>query len=252
MDAPDTLPLLLAEDDPTSARFLVEALRQLGWTVEHAADGPAALAAARARRHAAWLFDLGLPGLDGKSLLRMLREGQPPGTALPRALALSADTPAALRRQVLAAGFADLLPKPITIDRLDAALRGLARQPTGQGAADIPVFDVDDALAALGSADAVADLRGLFLRELPAQAARIEAALDAGDPGRALDELHRLKASTRFCGARALAAACDELVAALRDGGAGARRAAWRDAVAATLGALRRPDPPPAGAATTR
>jgi two-component system OmpR family response regulator len=248
MDTEDALPLLLAEDDPTSARFLVEALRQLGWAVEHAADGPAALAAARARRHAAWLFDLGLPGLDGERLLRALRETHPTGAAEPLALALSADTSPAQRRRVLAAGFADLLPKPLSIDRLDAALRGLAPRTRSSAA----VFDDDAALLALGSIDAVTDLRGLFVRELPAQAARIEAAVAAEALGTALDELHRLHASTRFCGAVALARASDALTASLRGkSDRAACLAAWRDAVTTTCTAFRRPDRPPEDAATT-
>jgi CheY-like chemotaxis protein len=248
MDAATAPPLLLAEDDPTSARFLVEALRQLGWSVEHAADGPAALAAGRARRHAAWLFDLGLPGLDGRAVLRALRAD---GLGVP-ALALSADTDAALRRDVLAEGFADLLPKPLGIARLEAALRGLGAVRDDAGTGTPPMFDDAAALEALGSPEAVADLRGLFVRELPGQAARVEAAIRAGAAEDALGELHRLKASTRFCGALALAAAVDVLATALReDRGVDPARTRWREALDATQRAFSSPGPPPAGAATT-
>ena len=65
---------LICEDDPAVARYLREVLERGGYAVEVAADGEAALEAARPQRPSVLLLDLGLPGLDGAEVIRRLRE----------------------------------------------------------------------------------------------------------------------------------------------------------------------------------
>jgi CheY-like chemotaxis protein len=215
MDRIDGPRVLLAEDDPVSARFLAEALRLLGCGVVHAGDGPTALAHARRERFDLLVLDLGLPGLDGVGVLTALRTDPSAASRGVRMLATTADRHAARGASLRAAGFDDVLLKPLDLDALAAALR--AAPPTADaGVADAPALDDAAALRALGSSEAVADLRCLLASELGAQFAAIGAALRAGQVAPALDILHRLKASTRFCGALALAAAVDALLARLR------------------------------------
>lgn len=209
--------MLLAEDDPVSARFLVEALRLLGASVVHVGDGPAALAQAARERFDLLLIDLGLPGLDGAGVVRSLHADPTAASHGARVVATTADRHAAHAGSLRAAGFDDVLGKPLDLDALAAVLRGAPRRADA-GVADAPALDDAAALRALGSIEAVADLRGLLAGELGGQLAAISAALGAGDAAQALDVLHRLKASTRFCGALALAAAVDALVARLRAG----------------------------------
>jgi CheY-like chemotaxis protein len=208
--------VLLAEDDPVSARFLAEALALLGATVEVRADGPSALAAATASRYDLLLLDLGLPGLDGGAVLRALRADAGAASRHARAVATSAGV--APMSVLEAAGFEGLLRKPATLDAI-AAMLGQRATAVGEPPAgpDAPVLDDAAALAALGSMDAVADLRGLLAAELPAQRASLRRALAAGDAAAARTVLHRLHASTRFCGAAALAAAGSRLQHALED-----------------------------------
>ena len=67
-------------------------------------------------------------------------------------------------------------------------------------------------MAALnGNRDAIAQLRRLFLAELPDQCVRVAAALRCGDIEAARGELHRLKASSGFVGAARLQAAASTL-----------------------------------------
>jgi HPt (histidine-containing phosphotransfer) domain-containing protein len=130
-------------------------------------------------------------------------------------LATTADRHAARGAALRAAGFDDVLLKPLDLDALAAALRAVP-SPADAGVADAPALDDAAALRALGSSEAVADLRGLLADELGTQFAAIGDALRAGRVAPARDILHRLKASTRFCGALALAAAVDALLARLR------------------------------------
>ena len=210
--------VLLAEDDPVSARFLREALERLGARVVHAADGPSALAAACRDGFDLLLLDLGLPGLGGAEVLARLRATANAASRNARALASSAARrPIAVVR---AAGFEDLLLKPLRIAELEAALgapaRAVREMPSDAPAA--PVLDDAAALDALGSEDAVADLRRLLAAELPEQMGALREAIAAGATAEAKSVLHRLHASTRFCGAAALAAAATALTQALSDG----------------------------------
>lgn len=212
-DRDDAVHVLLAEDDAVSARFLGEALTLLGAHVETVADGPAALAAAGARCFDLLLLDLGLPGLDGAGVLRALRAREGAASRAARAVATTAGLPDAAL--LAAAGFAGLLRKPARVDELAAALGG--RATAADDPKSRPVLDDAAALAALGDPEAVTDLRRLLAAELPGQVSALRAALRAADPGTARAILHRLHASTRFCGAAALAAAGTRLGQALVD-----------------------------------
>jgi HPt (histidine-containing phosphotransfer) domain-containing protein len=86
--------------------------------------------------------------------------------------------------------------------------------------------------AAGGELRIVATLRALMQKELPAQRARVEMALAHDDAAAAAAELHRLRASCGFCGAKVLAQAVEDLHAALHSVPARTRAlAAFRAAV---------------------
>ncbi len=65
------------DDDPTVAEVVAGYLTRAGHTVDRAADGPAALAQAAARRPDLVVLDLMLPGMDGLEVCRRMREHGP-------------------------------------------------------------------------------------------------------------------------------------------------------------------------------
>ncbi|MFI6722687.1 response regulator transcription factor [Streptomyces sp. R-74717] len=65
--------VLVVDDDPTVAEVVTGYLERAGFTVDRAADGPAALAAAAARWPDLVVLDLMLPGADGLEVCRELR-----------------------------------------------------------------------------------------------------------------------------------------------------------------------------------
>ncbi len=69
--------VLVIEDEPELRRVLAQALREDGYAVDEAADGPDGLYKAIAWEYDLILLDLMLPGLDGLSLLRRLRKEKP-------------------------------------------------------------------------------------------------------------------------------------------------------------------------------
>lgn len=194
--------VLLAEDDLVSREFLCEAIRTCGGEPVACADGPEALAQARAGHWNLLILDHQLPGMNGEAVLAALRRDH---IALPPALATTAE-PDGVSTMLLEAGFAQVLPKPLRLEVLQDVLAQLGCQAG--------MLDDDDALRACGSHAAVERLRRLFAeQELP----HIQDAFDrsAGDPRTLRPTLHRLLASCGFCGASALAGACSALQNAL-------------------------------------
>lgn len=206
--------LLLVEDDPVSLAFLCAALEGLPATVETATS--AAQARAAPPGHDLWLIDANLPDGSGADLLAQLRTASP---ATP-ALAHTADDSPGLARRLREAGFDGVVVKPIPAAELQAkvcAALGLrpsiASRPIRDGdIAALPPWDDATALAAMnGNRDSVAQLRRLFLAELPGQRERIGNAVRSGDLDAARHELHRLKAGSGFVGALRVQAAASAL-----------------------------------------
>jgi len=229
------LRLLLLEDDPVSAAFLVQVLAAQAVAVDLAGS----LASARGLAdggHALWLFDAQLPDGHAGALLGELRAR---GLRTPALALTAADDPPALAR-LRDAGFVEVLGKPITARQLRMALcRHLPAL-----AAHSPWDDAAARAALGGDLASVAALRRLFLDELAGQGPRLRELLANGDLQAARDQLHRLKASCGFVGARALLGAVRDLSATPED-----RRTLERfEACAAELLALAG-DPSPASAA---
>lgn len=226
--------VLLAEDDPVSRAFLVEAIRTCGAEPKDCADGETALGFARSQAWSLLIFDHHLPGRNGDAVLAALRADLHAASHATPAIATSAARDAEMA-SLLKAGFAEVLPKPLPIETLRAALRR-----HGCAVAEPPLDD-DDALRACGSAVAVTRLRRLFAeQELP----KVQNELDDVGSETALlrPTLHRLQASCGFCGARTLASATAALQGALSDGGGGAQVQGalrnFRDALASTRATL--------------
>lgn len=212
--------ILLVEDDPSSRAFLAAAAEALPAVVDAAGDcAQARQLAARSGDHDLWLFDANLPDGSGAGLLASLRPSAP---RVP-ALAHTASHARADLDPLLAAGFLEVLVKPITAQALQGALRRALDLPPAAATAPVdacaihvagatcgklPDWDDTAALAALGGEQAHVDaLRHLFLDELPGQRRAVTTALAAGDIEAAGRELHRLRASCGFVGAARLAQA---------------------------------------------
>jgi DNA-binding response OmpR family regulator len=214
--------LLLVEDDATSQAFLAEALSALPAEVDVAGDIAQAVALARTRRHGLWIVDAHLPDGDGLGCLHALRAV---ATTVP-ALAITAGNDRAGFDALCAGGFLEVLSKPVGVPLLQATVRRLLgeapRAPFRVGEpGKLPVWDEARALAAIGgNREALAALRGLFLAELPAVRAGIEAAATAGDADAVKAQLHKLQAGAGFVGAARMSRAIRALGGAPLDAGA--------------------------------
>ena len=118
--------ILVVEDDPEVAEFLVRVLRESAWAPDAVRTGEAALDAIQATAYDLVVLDLGLPGIDGFAVCRALRAR---GDRTP-VLMLTARNAVNDRVHGLDAGADDDLAKPFAVSELRARLRALARRPS--------------------------------------------------------------------------------------------------------------------------
>ncbi len=111
--------ILIAEDEGRLASFLEKGLRSNGFATTTVADGPSAVALARDDDFDLLVLDLGLPGLDGMTVLRTLRAQ---GQRLP-VLILSARDDVQDKVAGLEHGADDYVTKPFRFEELLARVR---------------------------------------------------------------------------------------------------------------------------------
>lgn len=125
--------VLLVEDDPDLAAQLAASLEREGYAVDRAADGERAEFLGATETYDAAVLDLGLPRLDGLSVLRSWRAADNP---LP-VLILTARDAWHEKVQGIDAGADDYLGKPFRIEELLARVRALIRRAKGQATAEL-------------------------------------------------------------------------------------------------------------------
>lgn len=116
--------LLLIEDDPTTAAYIVKGLREEGHVVDHLSDGRDGMVQAMSGGYDVLIVDRMLPGLDGLSLVRALRSAK---VTVP-AIFLTAIGGVDDRIEGLQAGGDDYLVKPFAFGELSARIAVLARR----------------------------------------------------------------------------------------------------------------------------
>jgi DNA-binding response OmpR family regulator len=119
--------VLLVEDEPLIAEDVSAALRDAGFVVDHARDGETAWFMGDTEPYDAIILDLGLPRLDGLSVLKRWRSA---GQTIP-ILILSARGSWMERVDGIEAGADDYLPKPFEMAELIVRLRALIRRSAG-------------------------------------------------------------------------------------------------------------------------
>ena len=134
--------VLLVEDDPKILSFVRRGLEEQGFTVETSADGDLGLQMASESAFDVLVLDIMLPGRDGLSILRSLREQK---NTVP-VLLLTARSSLGERVEGLELGADDYLTKPFFMEELIARIQALVRRASG------------DQLSVLQTADLVVHL----------------------------------------------------------------------------------------------
>jgi two-component system OmpR family response regulator len=125
--------VLVVEDEPRLAEDLARALGDAGYAVDRAADGERADFLGHTERYDAVVLDLGLPKLDGLTVLRRWRAA---GVAMP-VLMLTARGSWHEKVQGIDSGADDYVAKPFAMEEVLARLRALIRRAGGQAGPEL-------------------------------------------------------------------------------------------------------------------
>jgi two-component system OmpR family response regulator len=125
--------LLVVEDDKDLNRQLVKALSQAGYAVDSALDGEEGQFLGETEPYDAVILDLGLPKIDGVTVLESWREG---GRTMP-VLVLTARDAWSDKVKSFDAGADDYVTKPFHIEEILARLRALVRRASGHASSDL-------------------------------------------------------------------------------------------------------------------
>ncbi len=125
--------ILIVEDEPLLSRQLAQALAEAGYAPDCALDGEQADFLAQTESYDAMVLDLGLPKLDGFTLLRRWRDA---GIVCP-VLILTARGSWHEKVQGIDGGADDYVSKPFRIEEVLARVRALIRRASGLAQAEL-------------------------------------------------------------------------------------------------------------------
>jgi two-component system copper resistance phosphate regulon response regulator CusR len=130
---------LVIEDEPKTATFLRDGLRDQGWHVDVVGDGDRGLREAVTRLHDLLLLDVWLPGLDGWTVLTRARAE---GVTAP-VIFLTAHDRVEDRVKGLDLGADDYLVKPFALSELLARIRSIRRRGSESARIQIAGLELD-------------------------------------------------------------------------------------------------------------
>ncbi len=113
--------ILVVEDERALCQTIVRSLRRLAYSVDPCYDGNTAMDLLSSEQYDLVLLDLNLPGADGMTVLRTLRQTD----RNTKVLILSARSEVADKVEGLDAGANDYLAKPFHLEELEARIRSL-------------------------------------------------------------------------------------------------------------------------------
>ena len=130
--------ILLAEDEKKIASYVRKALREVGYTVDEVHRGDEALELAWTVPYDVIVLDVMMPGRDGLSVLRQLRQRRNNTPVL----LLTARGEVSERVEGLNLGADDYMAKPFAMDELVARVQALSRRGSGERATLVRVADL--------------------------------------------------------------------------------------------------------------
>ena len=119
--------ILIVEDNEKNRRLVRDVLQFKGYQTIESETGEEGVELARSRQPALVLKDIRLPGIDGITALRRLRDD--PATHAIRVMAVTASAMTQDRQTILAAGFDAYQSKPINVKGFLEAVQELLARP---------------------------------------------------------------------------------------------------------------------------
>jgi signal transduction histidine kinase/CheY-like chemotaxis protein len=211
---PDSLRLLLAEDNVVNQRVAIGLLEKAGHEVTLAQDGKEALAAFEGMTFDLVLMDVQMPEMGGAEATGLIRQRERAQGGHVPIIALTAHALAGDRERCLAAGADGYVAKPIVPEELfreiDSVLRSSEASPVRPSKP--ASFDEEELLARVGGREDIRrEVIDLFLGDGPRLVNVIREHLADGNVAGLCRAAHTLKGSAGNFGARGVVAAAQEL-----------------------------------------
>jgi CheY-like chemotaxis protein/HPt (histidine-containing phosphotransfer) domain-containing protein len=210
------LRILVADDNPVNQQVAAGMLRRGGHSVDIVGDGAAALEAVAKGAYDLVLMDVEMPELDGFEATRRIRLLDGPNAAVP-IIALTAHAMRGDEARCIEAGMSDYMPKPISRQRLDEAVRAWGRHTaSARRAENCQIIDrntLDELLETMGHGAEL--LFETFLADSASRVAAIRLAVSKSDTALLELELHSLSGAASTMELPALVAACEQMRKAL-------------------------------------
>lgn len=209
---------LLAEDNPVNQKVALRQLLKLGITADAVANGLEVIEALQRTRYDVVFMDCQMPELDGYEATRRIRSGNALNPKV-HIVALTANAMLGDREKCLESGMDDYLSKPVRLEDLQGALeRSLASLHQDTDALSSPITNTTHIsankleelrqLADPDDPDVLADIINTYLESVPGLISKLSDAIQSDLCERAAQMAHALKGSSREVGADALAALC--------------------------------------------
>jgi len=220
--------LILVVDDNQINRLVARRmLERTGNTVHLAGSGAEALELLQVNDYALVFMDVQMPGMDGLQTTAAIRRAE--GLRSSRDIHVVAMTAHAMkgdRERFLEAGMNDYLPKPLSMENLQAALRRFveasatppARAPGIQEQTVASALEREEALRRFADdVELYQEAADDYLRSSPGKLEAIEQALRGGDCEEAMLHAHSMKGNSATLGAILCAETAEDLETACRD-----------------------------------
>ncbi len=224
--SPVPLRILLAEDNAINQKVALRLLERLGYGADVVGDGRQALARLDHAAYDVILMDVQMPEMDGLEASRAIC-ARWAASKRPCIIAMTAEAMQGDRDKCLAAGMDDYIVKPVTLDRLAAALakcRPLAAATAPEAAAAPPVEKqriaagtaldsevLDQLREDLGGTAALREVIRSFLDQTPSVLSALRDAAARSDVPSILRAAHMIKGTSSILGARELSEQCAEI-----------------------------------------
>ncbi len=224
--SPVPLRILLAEDNAINQKVALRLLERLGYEADIVGDGRQALARLDHAVYDVILMDVQMPEMDGLEASRAIC-ARWAASEHPRIIAMTAEAMQGDREKSLAAGMDDYIVKPVTLDRLAAALakcRPWAAAPAA-GAAAVPPIEKQKIAAGtaldrdvlhqlredLGGPAPLREVIRSFLDQTPSVLSALRDAAARADVPSIRRTAHMIKGTSSTLGARELSEQCAEI-----------------------------------------
>ena len=207
------LTALVVDDEADARRRVAGLLRLGGWHVLEAIGGPEALRRATLAQPDLVVTDVSMPGMDGLTMLRRMRQQG----SRARFLVVTSDPTDDVRAQAAAAGALACLAKPVGARLLLDFLRSRTTGPAAQASLQ-PIHDAEDLHDEDLDAELMDRLQEMYETALPERLSAIARSTRAGDSTAVVSAAHTLAGTSGQLGHPEVASVCRAIAADARRG----------------------------------